>query len=95
MMISVLLAHLALLLTAGAYLITGLRLITYTKNGARHRPGISVLAGALTAATLVKAVVFLLYQPPLTLADALIAVTLCAMVVRARGNLAALLRTDA
>lgn len=91
---TMLLASLCGLVTATACLITAIRLITFTPNGARHRPWISALATALIAATLIKALLILLYHPVVDPADALISTLLCCMVVRARGNLAALLRTD-
>lgn len=92
---TMLLASLCGLVTASAYLLTAIRLITFARNGARHRPWISALATSLIAATLTKAVLILLYHPVVDPTDALISTLLCCMVVRARGNLAALLRTDA
>lgn len=91
MMIALLLATVYALVTAMAYLATAVRLITYAREGARYRPGISTLAALLIAFLLVGALNILLYRPAVNLSEAVVAVLLCSIVIRARGNLATLL----
>ncbi len=61
-------------------------------NGARIRRGISLVACLLIAALLCAGLEILLYQRPVSPWQAAIAVLLCILVYRSRGNLAALLR---
>jgi hypothetical protein len=80
------------MLTALAYLAAALRLVAFHRNGARYRRGISLLACLLIAALLCAGLEILLYQLPVSPWQAAIAVLLCILVYRSRGNLAALLR---
>lgn len=80
------------LMTSSAYAITAFRLLCFPRNGAQYRPLISVLAAAVIGCLLTGAVHILFYRPAVTLPEALIAVLFCIMVIRAGGNLAALLR---
>lgn len=87
-----LLLHLVPLAAAVAYLASALRLLCFQRNGARIRRGISLLACLMIGALLCAGLEILLYQRPVSLWQAAIAVLLCILVYRSRGNLAALLR---
>lgn len=80
------------ILAAIAYIGSALRLLCFQRNGARIRRGISLLACLFIAALLCAGLEILLYQPPVSPWQAAIAVLLCILVYRSRGNLAALLR---
>lgn len=80
------------LLAALAYIASAMRLVCFQRNGARIRRGISLLACQLIAALLCNAVDILLYRQHVSPWQAGIAVLLCILVYRSRGNLAALLR---
>ncbi|EOK5393413.1 hypothetical protein AO946_23380 [Pseudomonas aeruginosa] len=86
------LLHLIPLAAALAYLASALRLLCFQRNGARIRRGISLLACLLIGALICAGLEILLYQRPVSLWQAAIAVLLCILVYRSRGNLAALLR---
>ena len=86
------LLHLIPLAAAVAYLASALRLLCFQRNGARIRRGISLLACLLIGALICAGLEILLYQRPVSLWQAAIAVLLCILVYRSRGNLAALLR---
>ncbi len=86
------LLHLIPLAAALAYLASALRLLCFQRNGARIRRGISLLACLLIGALICAGLEIILYQRPVSLWQAAIAVLLCILVYRSRGNLAALLR---
>lgn len=86
------LLHLIPLAAAVAYLASALRLLCFQRNGARIRRGISLMACLLIGALICAGLEILLYQRPVSLWQAAIAVLLCILVYRSRGNLAALLR---
>lgn len=86
------LLHLIPLAAAVAYLASALRLLCFQRNGARIRRGISLLACLLIGALICAGLEILLYQRPVSLWQAAIAVLLCILIYRSRGNLAALLR---
>ncbi|MGG4659352.1 phage holin family protein [Pseudomonas vlassakiae] len=80
------------LVTAFAYLFGALRLACYSRSGARYRRSISLLASLFGAALCINGLELLLYQPPVSLWQAITAVLLCTLIHRSRGNVAALLR---
>ena len=80
------------MLAALAYIASALRLVCFQRNGARIRRGISLLACLLIGALFCAGLEILLYQRPVSPWQAAIAVLLCILVYRSRGNLAALLR---
>lgn len=80
------------LVTALAYLLGALRLACYSRSGARYRRGMSLLASLFGAAMCINGLEMLLYQPPVSLWQAITAVLLCTLIHRSRGNVAALLR---
>lgn len=84
--------HLLPLLAALAYLASALRLLCFQRNGARIRRGISLLACVLIGALLCAGVEILLYHRPVSVWQTVLAVLLCLLIYRSRGNLAALLR---
>lgn len=86
------LLHLIPLAAAVAYLASALRLLCFQRNGARIRRGISLLACLLIGALICAGMEIILYQRPVSPWQAAIAVLLCILVYRSRGNLAALLR---
>ncbi len=86
------LLHLIPLAAAVAYLASALRLLCFQRNGARIRRGISLLACLLIGSLICAGLEILLYQRPVSPWQAAIAVLLCILVYRSRGNLAALLR---
>lgn len=92
MSIAAYLPHLVPLAAAIAYLASAVRLLCFQRNGARIRRGISLVACLLIAALLCAGLEILLYQRPVSPWQAAIAVLLCILVYRSRGNLAALLR---
>lgn len=91
-LIALQLATLYGLVTSSAYVIAAFRLLCFPRNGARYRPLISLLATTLIGCLLTGALHILFYRPAVTLPEAFIAVLFCIMVIRAGGNLAALLR---
>lgn len=86
------LLHLIPLAAAIAYLASGVRLLCFQRNGARYRRGVSLLASLLIGTLLCSGLEILLYQRPVSVWQAVLAVLLCILVYRSRGNLAALLR---
>lgn len=80
------------LIAATAYLISALRLACYQRGGADFRRGISLLASLLGAASCLSGLEILLYCTPVSLWQATEAVLLCLLIIRSRGNVAALLR---
>ncbi|WP_397377125.1 phage holin family protein [Pseudomonas sp.] len=80
------------LLAAVAYIASAMRLVCFQRNGARIRRGISLLACLLIAALLCAGLEILLYHKPVSPWQTAVAVLLCIIVYRSRGNLATLLR---
>lgn len=79
-------------ITLAAYLLGGLRLICYQRNGARYRRLISLAAVATIAACLCGAVEILFYRQHPSPSQTVLAVVACLLFVRSRGNLAHLFR---
>lgn len=77
---------------AVVYLAAAMRLLCFNRTGLRHRRGISLMAGLLIASLICAGLEILLYQPPVSLWQSAIAILLCILVNRSRGNLAAMLR---
>ena len=89
------LAHALTVVAALAYLAAGARLVCFSGSfGVRSRRGVSFLAGLVVAALLCAGLELLLSLRPVSFWQALLAVLLCLMVYRSRGNLAALLRSS-
>jgi uncharacterized membrane protein YfcA len=90
-----LLLHLIPLAAAFAYFASGLRLLCFQRKGARCRRGVALLAAMLIGALFCAGLEILLYQRPVSPWQTTVAVLLCILVYRSRGNLAALLRPSA
>lgn len=82
------------LLAAVAYIASAIRLVCFKRNGGRIRRGISLIACMLIASLLCSGLEILLYQPTVSPWQTAIAVLLCILVYRSRGNLAAILRLN-
>lgn len=79
-------------IAALAYVLIALRVVCYQRNGSRYRRGISLVATAIVAACLVGAVEIVFYKPHVSASQTVLAMLLCFIVFRCRGNVAALLR---
>lgn len=77
-----------------AYLVAALRLVAFDRRGYRCRRGISLLAAVVIGVLLCAAVDLLLNPSAVSLWQVLPPVLLCIMVYRARGNVAAMIRTN-
>lgn len=89
--------HLLALLLFLANAITCVRLLVYRRNGARYRPLVGVCAWLLIASTGSTALAIALGQYPphhIHVGDLGISIVLCVLSLTARGNVAAILRTD-
>lgn len=90
-------AHLFAILLLAANATTCLRLLMYRRAGARYRPLVSACAWLLIASTGSTALGVLLGMYPahhIHLGDVGISLVLCVLSLTARGNVAAILRTD-
>lgn len=90
-------AHLFAILLLLANAVTCLRLLIYRRDGARYRPLVSACAWLLIASTGSTALGVLLGMYPVQhihLGDVGISLVLCVLSLTARGNVAAILRTD-
>jgi len=90
-------AHLIALLLFTANAITCVRLFIYRREGARYRPVVSIAAWLLIASTGSTALGIVLGQYPpsdIHAGDLGISLVLCVLSLTARGNVAAILRTD-
>ncbi len=79
-------------IAALAYVLIALRVVCYQRNGARYRWGVSQVATVIVAACLVGAVEIVFYKPHVSASQTVLAMMLCFIVFRCRGNVAALLR---
>ena len=89
--------HLLALLMFAANAITCVRLLIYRRDGARYRPLVSVAAWLLIASTGSNALGIALGLYPaqhIHVGGVGIALVLCCLSLTARGNVAAILRTD-
>lgn len=77
---------LASVLTAG-------RLICWRRGGCRYRPGVSFLAYLLIVAAGGQAIDIVIAHAPVTVWQAVMSVTVCAIVWRSQGNVAVMGRT--
>lgn len=80
------------LLTALACFLGALRLACYDRGEARYRRGISLLASVLGAELCFTGLEIVIYGQPVSVGQALTSLLLCALIFRAQGNVAALLR---
>lgn len=90
-------AHLFALLLLVSNAVTCLRLLLYRRSGARYRPLVSVAAWLLIVSTGSIALGIVLGQYPpgdIHAGDLGISLVLCVLSLTARGNVAAILRTD-
>ncbi|WP_112175820.1 phage holin family protein [Paraburkholderia unamae] len=87
--------HLSFALVAlAAYLAVLLRVLTYRRNGARHRHRVSWFAWAIVAVSGGSAIEFMLSARHAGFFDAASAVVLAVLVFTSRGNVAHMLRSD-
>jgi hypothetical protein len=82
-------------LAALLYIATALRFVWYRPNGARHRRMVSLLASALIAAMLCRAVDILVCRSDVSLAEAVVIAVQLIAAWSARGNLAELVKRRA
>ncbi|MCU1717421.1 phage holin family protein [Pseudomonas sp. 5P_3.1_Bac2] len=82
------------MLTASAYIASGLRLLCFKRNGARVRHGISLLASVLIGALFCAGLEILLYKPAVSPWQCAVAVLICGVIYRSHGNLASVLRSS-
>ena len=75
-----------------AYLLAGLRIICYQRNGARYRRWVSLAASGIAGCCLASAVEIVFLKVPAGLAQAALSVCLCYLLFRSRGNVANMLR---
>ncbi|MEH6565106.1 MAG: phage holin family protein [Halopseudomonas sp.] len=75
-----------------AYLLAAARLLSFNRCGYRVRRGMSLLASLMIGALLCAGLDQLLYQHPVSPWQAMIAVLVCVLVYRSRGNVAAMMR---
>lgn len=80
------------MITALAYLGAAVRLLCFSRKGFRYRRGMSLLAAVLIGTLLCAALDIILNATPVTLWQAVLALLICILVVRSRGNVAALMR---
>lgn len=74
-----------------AYMICGVRIICFNSEGLRHRQGYSVLAAILIGSFIGQSVHILFFKDPVTLWDAVFAVLLAVLIIKAKGNVAKLI----
>lgn len=77
---------------ATAYLLAGLRIICFQRNGARYRRWVSLSASGIAGCCLASAVEIVFLNAPAGFAQAALAVCLCVLLFRSRGNVADMLR---
>lgn len=80
------------MITALAYFIAAVRLLCFSRHGYRYRWGMSLLATVLIGTLLCGALDIILNAAKVTLWQAVLAVLICILVVRSRGNVASLMR---
>lgn len=73
-----------------AYMICGLRIICFKKQG-QHHAGYATAAAILIAAFIGQSIHILFFKDPVTLWDAIFAVLLAVLVWRSKGNVAKLI----
>ncbi|WP_419819916.1 phage holin family protein [Acinetobacter sp.] len=74
-----------------AYMICGFRIICFNSEGLRHRQGYSILAAILIGSFIGQSVHILFFKDPVTLWDAVFAVLLAVLIIKAKGNVAKLI----
>lgn len=82
------------IIAAFAYIAAALRLVCFQRKGARIRRGIALLACLMIGALFCAGLEILLYRQSVSVWQAAIAILLCILIYRSRGNLAALLRQN-
>lgn len=80
---------------AFAYLLAGLRIICYQRNGARYRRWVSLVASGIAGCCLASAVEIVFLKVPAGLSQAALAVCLCILLFKSGGNVANMLRATA
>ncbi|MDE1164784.1 MAG: phage holin family protein [Pseudomonas sp.] len=85
-------SQLAPLLTAMGCFLGALRLAYYGRGRSKYRRGVSLLASLLGAELCFTGFEIVVYGQPVSVGQALITLLLCALIFRAKGNVAALLR---
>lgn len=79
-------------IAAIAYLLAGLRIICYQRNGSRYRRWVSLAASGIAGCCLASAVEIIFLKVPAGFAQAALSVCLCYLLFRSRGNVAHMLR---
>lgn len=80
------------MIAALAYLSAAVRLLCFSRKGFRYRRGMSLLAAVLIGTLLCAALDIILNAAKVTLWQTVLAVLICILVVRSRGNVASLMR---
>lgn len=84
--------HVFPLITMAAYLAAAVRLLAFRREGYNRKPMYSMAASALVGLLLCAALEILLFSPRVNPAQCAIALVFAVAAVRARGNVAAMLR---
>lgn len=79
-------------IAATTYLLAGLRIICFQRNGARHRRWVSLSAAVIAGCCFALVVEIVFLNAPAGFAQAALAVFLCVLLFRSRGNVADMLR---
>lgn len=79
-------------LAAFSYFIAAVRLATFRRRGRRYKPGVSLLASMLIGTLLCAGLEIVFFQPEVSLFQAVLAVLFSTLTLRARGNVASLMR---
>lgn len=80
------------MIAALAYITAALRLLSFSRQGYRYRRSMSLLASALIGTLLCAALDIIFAAAPVSIWQAALAVLLCILVIRSRGNVASLIR---
>ncbi|HAR08377.1 phage holin family protein [uncultured Cobetia sp.] len=79
-------------LAACSYFIAAFRLATFRRGGLRYKRHVSLLASALIGTLLCAGLEVMFFEPEVSIFQALLAALFCALTLRARGNVATLMR---
>lgn len=77
-----------------AYMLCGVRIVCFNRNGTDFHRGYSFLASLLIASFMGQAVHILFFKDPVTLWDAIFAVLLTIIIYRSKGNVAKLIWSE-
>lgn len=78
--------------TACSYLIAAVRLATFRRRGRRYKRHVSLLASALIGILLCAVLEIVFIESEMSVFQSVLAVLFCVLTLRARGNVATLMR---